>query len=490
MRRLRWVLLVCLACAVFTSVSAQVGDHAFCPPDFAGYLPPRLGVGIVGDIRPDGVPNRVRAEPSRSAAFLFQIEPGTAYTVIGGPTCSDGIVWWRVDYNGRVGWTAESSAVDRVYYLQRAASGVTRRAFAGSDRPRISHDQLGSLRLLDTSRLLPGRFAAAPYANLLAVLPAGGRFTLFNTAVPSEPLAEIVPEGVPQFVAVSPAGLRLALGLLEPEAQTYRAAIYRYDPTFVTPLEPLSVAIDLSQELPLAALALSQPYLLTGHGILGAGDDDDRGALIIWDSETGEEQGRVELPFVPTEIVIDSSGAAAFVSTRGGDAAETLLIDIETSAVIAAVPEHGPLGLAPASGLEISRLLIGGLDGRVAVYNLLRSERTDDLRSFRLERLGSVEVFVGLPNLRVSVTALAVDPTGHMAAVGSGVYVDDALPEDYASATAFIDLRTGLVSASSLRDPTWGMVYGLAFSADGTALIVGASNRDGVPLVMAFGIPE
>lgn len=77
-------------------------DPALCP------LPPRLTAGQtakVGD--QNDIPNRMRASAGINGAYLIDIPAGGQFTVIGGPVCADRYVWWQVNYNGTVGWTAE-----------------------------------------------------------------------------------------------------------------------------------------------------------------------------------------------------------------------------------------------------------------------------------------------------------------------------------------------------------------------------------------------
>ena len=91
-----------------------------CPEAYRGFMPPRLAVGMVGEIQAGGTPNRVRSGPSREAPFLFNLDPGTQFPILNGPVCGDGIVWWVVAADGRVGWTAELNTTDGFYYLQPA----------------------------------------------------------------------------------------------------------------------------------------------------------------------------------------------------------------------------------------------------------------------------------------------------------------------------------------------------------------------------------
>lgn len=90
-----------------------------CPP--AGdpdYLPPRLVVGTQARVETGGLPNLLRDQPGSSGRLLGQIPSGDVFTVLDGPRCSllDKIIWWQVNYNGTIGWTAEGDDGD--YWLE------------------------------------------------------------------------------------------------------------------------------------------------------------------------------------------------------------------------------------------------------------------------------------------------------------------------------------------------------------------------------------
>jgi|GEM_PF-1668315 len=63
-------------------------------------------------------PNRVRSGPSKADAIIGEIKPQTVITVLEGPVCSDGLVFWRFFsplIEGNYGWTSEGDGVE--YYL-------------------------------------------------------------------------------------------------------------------------------------------------------------------------------------------------------------------------------------------------------------------------------------------------------------------------------------------------------------------------------------
>jgi Tol biopolymer transport system component len=85
------------------------------PQTCPGALPSRLVVGKRGRVTP-GDPNNVRTGAGRGFDRIGRIPAGGIFEVLGGPTCADGFAWWRVDYRGLIGWTAESDSTR--YWLE------------------------------------------------------------------------------------------------------------------------------------------------------------------------------------------------------------------------------------------------------------------------------------------------------------------------------------------------------------------------------------
>ncbi len=84
-----------------------------CP----GVLSASLTIGGMGRVTP-GLPNKLRSQPSTTAAEIGSIPGGATFAVVGGPTCADGYTWWQVSYNGTVGWTASGSSSE--YWIEAA----------------------------------------------------------------------------------------------------------------------------------------------------------------------------------------------------------------------------------------------------------------------------------------------------------------------------------------------------------------------------------
>lgn len=83
--------------------TSQSNSTTFC----SGFLPSRLAIGMSAFVD-DNEPNNIRVVPE-SSNILGQIPPGGTFSVIGGPVCGsrNDVMWWQVNYNGTIGWTAE-----------------------------------------------------------------------------------------------------------------------------------------------------------------------------------------------------------------------------------------------------------------------------------------------------------------------------------------------------------------------------------------------
>ncbi|MEZ4672329.1 MAG: SH3 domain-containing protein [Anaerolineae bacterium] len=104
---------------ILCGTSATAPTTPLCPPaNDPSYLPPRLSIGAQGRVGTGGLPNLLRDQPGSSGNAVGQIPPGDIFTVQDGPRCSllDKVVWWQVNYNGLIGWTAEGK--DGEYWLE------------------------------------------------------------------------------------------------------------------------------------------------------------------------------------------------------------------------------------------------------------------------------------------------------------------------------------------------------------------------------------
>lgn len=97
------------------------GPPTAVPARFRGCdLAPRLSPGDLAVLSP-GEPNRVRAAAGLHGRALRQIEAGDQVSVLEGPVCADGYIWYRVNTPYHTGWTAEGDAGE--YWLIPISSG-------------------------------------------------------------------------------------------------------------------------------------------------------------------------------------------------------------------------------------------------------------------------------------------------------------------------------------------------------------------------------
>ena len=96
------------------------GSVFFCPPEFNGYLAPRITLGTANArISAGSTPNRLRAEPTINSEQIGEIQPRrTLDAVIDGPACNEGYVWWQVNIDDTIGWTVESDINANAYYIE------------------------------------------------------------------------------------------------------------------------------------------------------------------------------------------------------------------------------------------------------------------------------------------------------------------------------------------------------------------------------------
>lgn len=88
------------------------GGSGNCPTNLS-----RLSVGSIAKINDtDPSPAKVRSGPGTGHAHIDNRAVRTLVTIIGGPACGNGWVWWEVGYDGKSGWIAEVDS-RRLYNL-------------------------------------------------------------------------------------------------------------------------------------------------------------------------------------------------------------------------------------------------------------------------------------------------------------------------------------------------------------------------------------
>lgn len=99
----RFLLILLILCPRWTTMAQSECN-----------LPSQLVIEEMAQVS-EGQSNNVRENPSRDATRLGVIPSGAVLEVLEGPTCADGLQWWRVQYGSLIGWTVEGS--DGEYWL-------------------------------------------------------------------------------------------------------------------------------------------------------------------------------------------------------------------------------------------------------------------------------------------------------------------------------------------------------------------------------------
>lgn len=132
------------------------------------YMPTRLTTGIQARVAA-GPPNNQRSAPGIDAPFLGDIPGGAVINVVAGPECTDSLVWWQVDYDGRVGWTVEGR--DGTYWLETIPGPPL-----PANLPAITRENAPALAEISrTENNVIPELMASPAGGFVAVL--GGRGT-------------------------------------------------------------------------------------------------------------------------------------------------------------------------------------------------------------------------------------------------------------------------------------------------------------------------
>ncbi len=212
----------CAKLPILDPATAATGTIHFCPPDYPGLLPPRIGIGpATARIASDTIANRLRAKPDINAEQVGELPPRMMLdAVLDGPACKAPHIWWQVKAGERIGWTVESDVNFNFYYLEPVENSIQ----AGrSDRAPSAQERSGSNLIIHSAnapRLDTIKLLAAQSPRVIAWSPRGSELVLIaaNGAVErySYPSFARLPLGAQSrratAVAYQPAGNALAIG--------------------------------------------------------------------------------------------------------------------------------------------------------------------------------------------------------------------------------------------------------------------------------------
>ena len=299
----------------------STGTVSFCPPDYIGFLPPRIDIGHSNArVVSETLANRLRAQPKITAEQIGEIAPRSILdAVLDGPACDGAFVWWQVEAGGQIGWTVESDLNANYYYLEPVATNKnaitpSTNAEAGPGVPAASAQPTTFQRInsanvarLDTIKVLPVdkpiMLAWSPSDSQLAVLRADGVLEIY--AYPAFELlltSDFRPESPqPSVIEFSPDGRFLALGT--EDGQVYLLGLSGSE---------LFIADELPgrHDAPVRALAWSRDgtKLASASGLAGNHVASDKHSLQLWhisgarDAVAAELQLTYAFPYPLTDL--------------------------------------------------------------------------------------------------------------------------------------------------------------------------------------------
>lgn len=427
-------------------------DHArtqivACPPEYAGFLRPRLRVNGHARIAEDGAPNRLRDAPSTSGAQTGTIQPGTVMDVLAGPSCDPAsqIVWWFVRFSGTSGWTAEGMLPTN-YFLSPYGATNSGTLSIPEERSLIAGGTINNLVPFGT--LSPQGATDISFTedgNLFAVGSFNGAAvyaldTLQQVALPALPAAI-------SAVALSDDGRYLAVGTCEGDLVIVELATN----ATLTRTELLPSCINA---LDFGSLA-SQYQLAVGGGTLF--EENGHGLIIDAASATGAILLEIEPDFMINDVTFNEDGALVVWL-----ASSLTVLEVPT---FASVANMGLEALAPVGNAHFQPML--AMDTVAIAYtegNRVKLVHDDML----------IMEYV-LTSALSSAADFAFSPSGDLIAVLSVPAEGSSDP----SMLTIFDVETAdIVYELELQGTA------ITFSQDGSLLFV--AGADGVTV---FGIP-
>jgi len=442
-----------------------------CPPDFSGYMPPRLYVGGMGQVEPGGVNNIIRQSYGRSAQHTgAEMPPGSIFDVIGGPECTganqgDPIVWFQVVYNGTTGWTAESQKTE--YYLAPYGVGV-----AGPGLGGITPDMLPS-GTLPTSRQ-PLNSGTIGNHRLITQLHFGALGAMYTARDGSVAVSPVHPSGngsaVVIYRSLGNPDLRVDSILDLPDPMS---GLMAYSPDGSNYAVITATGAGGSADIIFynAVRNLEVARISNVQGFAGKGVFSPDGSFFVYRTEQGEPGVSYASNLVLYNL---TNGGSAVIHTSNIAIADfTITAD---NLGIVGIFADGAVRLWSSQTLQEVKVFFTNLPpsngvGRVAVNPSGTRVAISGGAQMRVYDLGantllySLTVYQPDANQTADIYALAFSPDGNMLAAAGGVF---PLSTSGGAPIAIYDMGTGnqvtSISGAAVN-------YNLAFSPDGTLLL-------------------
>jgi WD40 repeat protein len=373
------------------------------PPEDIHYMHTRLAVDMQARIAP-GLPSSLRAEPESDAALMAEITPGNIFTVIAGPRCDEaGALWWQIDLDGTIGWTAEGRNGD--YFIEplpglalpaqrtaitaeNAATLVELSRLEGNLGPALAIspvDSRGGMRLV-----VPGdRGSEGVWIYDLTlpdliptIITDDSRLT--SVAFGAEPVIALFggAEGSIRLWDVRPDAPLVERAFLTGHNTAVSAVAFRSDGAKMASSGGLALAREQQDDNLYAILiwdvaTVSQSGALRGHsGDVTALEFSADGQMLasasldstlrLWDLETRAAETIVEAPAPALDLALSPDGSRIALALENGD---VVLVDAAGN-IEATLAVHTAAVNSVAFSPDGALLVSGGDDGALLVWDL------------------------------------------------------------------------------------------------------------------------
>lgn len=171
------VIVFLLLLAVMGLAGAANADDSY---QGSCWQPARLIVGQQGRVTLwPNLPNRLRSQASFQSSVIGYIPAGGTFSVLGGPSCVYGTNFWRVNYNGLIGWTAEGNG-SNTYWLEPASAPPPTPPPGCTLPNRLVVGQFGRVTpgLPNAVRTAPGTNRSGANSVVVGYIPGGSVFAV------------------------------------------------------------------------------------------------------------------------------------------------------------------------------------------------------------------------------------------------------------------------------------------------------------------------
>jgi hypothetical protein len=400
-------------------------SNPLCPAPPAGisFMQTRLAAEMQARVTP-GLPNNVRSGPSQTDPIIGEIPGGGIFTVVDGPHCDDnGLLWWQINFDGLLGWTAEGRDGD---YFVEPIPGLALPA------ARDVIDADGLERLAEVSRLegnIGGGLTFMPQAETAAgqTLIALGDRGSEGAWIYDLSAADVVPRLLPttsaltgvsfsddgpvvlfggadgriRLLDITPRAVIVERAVLLGHGTAISAVAFSTDGATVASSGGMAIVREERDDNRYAIVlwnvaTVSQSAVLRGHtdsvtamtatddGLLYSASLD--GTVQVWEINTAQPVALIEAPAAINAMALSPDATRIALALVSGD---VVLVDTD-GALQDTFSLHGGAATSVAFSPDGTLLASGGEDGEVFVWDISDDEAAPKLLAGHDDAIGAV----------------------------------------------------------------------------------------------------